>query len=88
MKPGTAAPTKVECTGAAQVRGLAGQSGYLDKRGQIWLRDLAANAIVHFDPLRQPLQNFPGDRAGANVRQMLGHPDAARGTVRPVVVRY
>jgi virginiamycin B lyase len=67
-------------------------SVYVDERDQVWLTDFAANAIVHFDPVRERFQSFPSDRAGANVRQMLGRPGEAwgaeSGTDRLVVVRY
>ena len=55
------------------------------------LTDLAANAIVRFDPVTEKFDSFPSDKRGASVRQMLGRPGevwgAESGTDRLVVVR-
>jgi virginiamycin B lyase len=67
-------------------------SVYVDETDKVWLTDFGANAIVRFDPATERFESFPSDRAGANVRQMLGRAGEAwgaeSGTDRLVVVRY
>ena len=67
-------------------------SVYVDEADKVWLTDFAANAIVRFDPLTETFESFPSDRAGANVRQMLGRPGevwgAESGADRLVVIRH
>jgi virginiamycin B lyase len=64
---------------------------YVDDKDRVWATDWAANAIQRFDPVTERYETFPGDRRGANVRQMLGRPGEAwggeSGTDRLVVVR-
>jgi virginiamycin B lyase len=64
---------------------------YVDDRDMVWLSDWGANAIVRFDPATEKFQAFPGDRRGANVRQILGRPGEVwtpeSGTDRLVVYR-
>lgn len=63
---------------------------YVDDQDQVWLTDFGANAIVRFDPETEKFESFPSDRAGANVRQLLGRTGelwgAESGTDRLVVV--
>lgn len=64
---------------------------YVDERDIVWLSDFGANAMVRFDPATETFQSFPSDRAGANVRQILGRAGevwgAESGTDRLVVIR-
>jgi virginiamycin B lyase len=66
-------------------------SVYVDDQDKVWLSDFAANAIVRFDPETETFTPFPSDRAGANVRQMLGRAGevwgAESGTDRLVLIR-
>ncbi len=65
---------------------------YVDQQDQVWLSDFSANAILRFDPGSERFDSFPSDRAGANVRQILGRRGelwgAESGTDRLVVIRY
>jgi virginiamycin B lyase len=65
---------------------------YVDQQDGVWLSDFSANAILRFDPEREQFESFPSDRAGANVRQILGRRGelwgAESGTDRLVVIRY
>jgi virginiamycin B lyase len=45
---------------------------WVDDKDKVWLTDWSTNAIVRFDPLSEKFDSMPSDRAGANVRQMLG----------------
>ena len=64
---------------------------YVDDRDKVWLSDFGANAMVRFDPETEKFEAFPGDRRGANVRQILGRPGEVwapeSGTDRLVVYR-
>jgi virginiamycin B lyase len=64
---------------------------YIDENDDVWLTDFGANAIVRFDPKREMFTSFPGNRKGANVRQLLGRKGevwgAESGNDRLVVVR-
>jgi virginiamycin B lyase len=66
-------------------------SVYVDENDTVWLSDFGANAIVAFDPESETFTSYPSDRAGANVRQMLGRKGevwgAESGTDRLVVIR-
>ena len=64
---------------------------YVDEQDIVWLTDFGANAVVRFDPLTEEFTQFPGTRAGARVRQLLGRagevwaPESATNTL--VVLR-
>ena len=45
---------------------------YVDDADMIWLSEWSANAMVRFNPATEKFDVFPSDRAGANVRQILG----------------
>lgn len=45
---------------------------WVDDKDKVWLTDWSTNAIVRFDPNTEKFESTPSDRAGANVRQMLG----------------
>ncbi len=64
---------------------------YVDNKDRVWLSSWLTNSIVRFDPKTESFENFPSDRRGANVRQMLGRPGemwgAESGTHRLVVIR-
>jgi len=47
-------------------------SVWVDPDDRVWLTDWSTNAIVRFDPQTEKFTSYPSDRAGANVRQMLG----------------
>ena len=65
-------------------------SVWVDDKDKIWLTEWVANAIVKFDPVTETFESFPSNRAGANVRQMLGRSGEAwgaeSGTQRLVMV--
>ncbi len=65
---------------------------WVDPDDKVWLADWAANAIVRFDPESEKFTSFPSDRAGSNVRQMLGRKGetwiAESGTERIRVIRH
>jgi virginiamycin B lyase len=65
---------------------------YVDEADKVWATDWPANAIVRLDPGTGRFDNFPSDKAAANVRQLAGRPGevwgAQSGTRRLVVVRY
>jgi virginiamycin B lyase len=52
---------------------------YVDEKDVVWLTDFGSNAIVRFDPKSGAFKSFPGDRRGANVRQLLGRPGEVWG---------
>jgi virginiamycin B lyase len=54
-------------------------SVWVDAKDKVWLTEWTANAIVRFDPVSQTFESFPSNRAGANVRQMLGRSAEAWG---------
>jgi virginiamycin B lyase len=54
-------------------------SVWVDAKDKVWLTEWTANAIVRFDPVSQTFESFPSNRAGANVRQMLGRGAEAWG---------
>jgi virginiamycin B lyase len=54
-------------------------SVWVDDRDKVWLTEWTANAIVRFDPTTEKFESFPSNRAGANVRQMLGRAGEAWG---------
>jgi virginiamycin B lyase len=64
---------------------------YVDNRDKVWLTDFTANAILRFDPETEKFESFPGSKANANVRQLLGRSGeiwgAESGVDRLVVVR-
>ncbi len=64
---------------------------YVDGTDTVWLSDFGANAIVSFDPEGERFTAYPSDRAGAQVRQILGRPGEVwapeSGTDRLVVIR-
>ena len=64
---------------------------YVDDRDGVWMSDWGANAIVRFDPRTERFEAFPGSRANAHVRQLLGRPGEVwapeSGTDRLVVFR-
>ncbi len=64
---------------------------YVDESDTVWLSDFGANAIVSFDPEGERFTAYPSDRAGAQVRQILGRPGEVwapeSGTDRLVVIR-
>ena len=66
-------------------------SVYVDDKDMVWITEWTANAIMRFDPRRQVWTNYPSDRRGASVRQMLGRSGEAWGAEssndRLVVVR-
>jgi virginiamycin B lyase len=45
---------------------------WVDDKDKVWLTDWSTNSIVRFDPGTEKFDSVPSDRAGANVRQMLG----------------
>ncbi len=45
---------------------------YVDSKDKVWVSDFLANAILRFDPATETFENFPSDRRGASVRQLLG----------------
>ena len=45
---------------------------YVDEKDIVWLTDFGANAVVGFDPVTEEFTHFPGTRADAQVRQLLG----------------
>ena len=47
---------------------------YVDAQDKVWVSDWGANAMVRFDPETEKFEVFPSERAGANVRQILGRP--------------
>ena len=47
---------------------------YVDHADKVWVSDWGANAMVRFDPETERFEAFPSERAGANVRQILGRP--------------
>jgi virginiamycin B lyase len=67
-------------------------SVHVDEQDKIWLTDFMTNSIVRFDPVTEKFEQFPSDRRGAQVRQMLSRPGEAwgaeSGNDRLVVVRY
>jgi virginiamycin B lyase len=54
-------------------------SVWVDPDDHVWLTDWATNSIVRFDPVSEKFTSYPSDRAGANVRQMLGRAGEAWG---------
>jgi virginiamycin B lyase len=64
---------------------------YVDETDTVWLSDFGANAILSFDPEGEGFTAYPSDRAGAQVRQILGRPGKTwapeSGTDRLVVIR-
>ncbi len=64
---------------------------YVDETDTVWLSDFGVNAIVSFDPEGERFTAYPSDRAGAQVRQILGRPGEVwapeSGTDRLVVIR-
>jgi virginiamycin B lyase len=64
---------------------------YVDDTDKVWLSEWRANAMVRFDPETERFDVFPGERPGANVRQILGRPGEVwvpeSGTDRLVVYR-
>ena len=64
---------------------------YVDNNDKIWVTDFVANAIIRFDPVTEAFENFPSDKRGASVRQLLGRPGeiwgAESGLDRLVVVK-
>jgi len=64
---------------------------YVDDHDKVWLSDFPGNALLRFDPDTETFQNFPSNRRGAAVRQLLGRAGevwgAESGTDRLVVVR-
>src|SRR5690606_7452081 len=54
-------------------------SVWVDEHDKVWLTDFSANAIVRFDPATETFDSFPGNRANAAVRQMLGRAGEAWG---------
>ena len=65
-------------------------SVWVDDKDKVWLTDWTSNAIVRFDPVTEKFESFPSNRAGAEVRQMLGRAGEAwgaeSGTERLVMV--
>ena len=45
---------------------------YVDDTGAVWMSDFGANAMLRFDPASETFESFPGPRADAAVRQILG----------------
>jgi virginiamycin B lyase len=64
---------------------------YVDSKDKVWVSDFLANAILRFDPATETFENFPSDRRGASVRQLLGRAGevwgAESGVDRLVVVK-
>lgn len=64
---------------------------YVDENDMVWVTDFGANAIHRFDPTDASWTSFAHDRAGANVRQLLGRAGevwgAESGLDRLVVIR-
>jgi len=54
-------------------------SVWVDPDDKVWLTEWTANAIVRFDPATAVFESFPSNRAGADVRQMLGRAGEAWG---------
>ena len=52
---------------------------WVDDKDKVWLTDWSTNAIVRFDPVTEKFDSVPSDRAGANVRQMLGRAGRSLG---------
>jgi virginiamycin B lyase len=65
---------------------------YVDEQDKVWLSEWTGNAILRFDPATERFASYPGDRPGANVRQMHGRRGelwaAESGTDRLRVIRY
>ncbi len=65
---------------------------WVDPDDKVWLSDWSANSIVRFDPVIEKFDNFPSDKANAEVRQMLGRKGEAwaaeSGTDRLRRIRY
>ena len=65
-------------------------SVWVDDKDKVWLTEWTANAIVRFDPATETFETYPSNRAGAQVRQMLGRAGEAwgaeSGTERLVMV--
>ncbi len=63
---------------------------WVDRGDKVWLSEWTANAIVRFDPVTEKFESFPSNRAGADVRQMLGRAGelwgAESGTERLVMI--
>jgi virginiamycin B lyase len=63
---------------------------WVDSGDKVWLSEWTANAIVRFDPVTEKFETFPSNRAGADVRQMLGRAGelwgAESGTERLVMI--
>jgi virginiamycin B lyase len=49
-----------------------GYAVYVDEQDQVWISNWGSNAVLRFNPRTQEFASFPSDRAGSNVRQMLG----------------
>ena len=64
---------------------------YVDDQDCVWATDWPANTIQRFDPVSETFTSFPGDRRGANVRQLNGRHGETwggeSGTDRLVVIR-
>jgi len=54
-------------------------SVWVDDKDKVWLTEWTSNSIVRFDPLTEKFESYPSNRAGAEVRQMLGRPGEAWG---------
>lgn len=67
-------------------------SVYVDETDKVWITQWSSNAIMRFDPATETWDEFPSDKANANVRQMLGRKGEAwgaeSGVDRLVVVKY
>jgi len=52
---------------------------WVDDKDKVWLTEWTSNSIVRFDPVTEKFETYPSNRAGAEVRQMLGRPGEAWG---------
>ena len=64
---------------------------YVDERDIVWVSDFGGNAVLSFDPKTETFTPYPGSADDADVRQILGRPDAVwlpeSGADRLVVIR-
>jgi len=54
-------------------------SVWVDDKDKVWLTEWTSNSIVRFDPVTEKFESYPSNRAGAEVRQMLGRAGEAWG---------
>jgi hypothetical protein len=54
----------------------------VDNHDKAWVSDIAANAILEFDPETKSFASFPSDREDAAVRQLNGRPGECGRRIR------